>query len=366
MAAILTNIENIDNSANEPLTVHTLNRNFEKLLRNDEQLQKFKENLKNSRNKIAIYSENTVYDAGDVIWYRYDGDLYILQSLNNNNTNRPEKKLVGGGYSFQPSGWKDIYEFSSFADELDKNEFSISSQSPAIQAIINTFSNLIFQEHAGKITEHKFGQLTNNVDAIYKKILKTDLSNIDENRIKNFYPYETIMLEKNNVVLLGYYRKWHCGILEYDIIFQLGVTGTTEIDYNQYTVVEANTLKLNDDKYYLTKDDSDIFNQPGDIELNVNKMHQIGLNKFSNSFSSEIILPQPFINNSYCVFGTDVAVQTRDFQNQTIDRGCNKLVFTNKTKNSITPVYIIQPSDYNKQGCLLNNSFNCKLIGRWK
>lgn len=364
--AILTNIENIDNSANELLTRHTLNRNFEKLLRNDRQLQEYKESLKNVKNKIAIYSENTVYAVGDLIWYKYEGNLYLLQSLNNNNSNKPEKTKIEDKLGFEPSGWRDMYEIGSYTDNMNEADVSLSSQSPTIQTIIDAYSNLFYQKHVSDINMHKFGQLTTDEEYNNTKLLKTDLSNIDKNRIRNFYPYETIMLKKDNVIQSGYYRKWHCGVLEYDIIFQLGVTGTTKIDFITYNVVEANTLKLNDSKYYLEETDSEIFNQQGDDVIDINGMHQIGLNKFSNSYSGEINLPEPFSNSKYCVFGSDISIQTRDLQNQTIDFGTNKLVFTNKTESSITPVYIIQPSDYNKQGCLLNNSFHCKLVGRWK
>jgi hypothetical protein len=70
-------------------------------------------------------------------------------------------------------------------------------------------------------------------------------------------------------------------------------------------------------------------------------MHQIGLNKYSNTFSSVIYLPEPFIDDIYCIFGTSALSQMRNEQTRKISLGKNKLVFTNKYNDMLTPVYII-------------------------
>jgi hypothetical protein len=59
-------------------------------------------------------------------------------------------------------------------------------------------------------------------------------------------------LEPDNTIVNGYYRKWDCGLIEYDIIFKLGYTGN-KVEHNgfYFDEVKCNTVELSDSRYYM-------------------------------------------------------------------------------------------------------------------
>lgn len=92
-------------------------------------------------------------------------------------------------------------------------------------------------------------------------------------------------------------------------------------------------------------------------------------NDFVNSYSSEIVFEMPFKDNKYMIFGSDVRIQERNTDRMTIDSGLNTLVYTNKTAEKVSPVYIMYPENGNRnprKSGLITNTFHCHIIGRWK
>lgn len=56
-----------------------------------------------------------------MVWFvDYDDEntpsLHILKSLLDENTNMPTKTIKSGLESYEPSGWKDMYEYGTMMD----------------------------------------------------------------------------------------------------------------------------------------------------------------------------------------------------------------------------------------------------------
>lgn len=155
--------------------------------------------------------------------------------------------------------------------------------------VLNVFNLNLQTFHNLSEKYHKFGELTEEQEFDDKKLLRNDFSNLDEDREQNFYPYETVFLSTNNVILDGFYRRWDNGLLEYDIIYRLGYYGDDiEINGTTYNVISANNLSIENSDYYLSSDDQMIFNQKGDGTVKINNLYQVGLNKFCNAYSARI------------------------------------------------------------------------------
>jgi hypothetical protein len=246
---------------------------------------------------------------------------------------------------------------------------------------ISSYINLRFQQrvdayHSYDTDWHKYGELTNNEDEINSKLLKRDLTNISEERQTFFYPYETVVLEKNDVIRGGCYRKWDNGLLEYDIIFRLAYAGTETLNNTEYEVLSCNCLSVDLDtpdntKYFQTEDDRNIFNQenPESNYIRLGGYLQRNRNKWCNAYSATIEFPEPFLNTNYMLFNSDVRCQERNVDKQSIDSGANTITYLNKKPESITALLLMFPADerYSAQrNGLVSNSFHCQIIGRWK
>lgn len=175
------------------------------------------------------------------------------------------------------------------------------------------------------------------------------------------------MLSSDNVIRTGFYRKWDSGILEYDVIFALGAAGEKRtVNGTEYEVLHANTLVIENDAYYNSESDADIFAQSGTSEVYVNGTVQTGLNGVCDTFAGHIAFPMPFKDANYMIFGSDTVAQSRNTGNQSIDSGCNSMVYTNRTESGMDALVVIQPKTQGATACLLSNSFHCQVIGRWK
>lgn len=357
---VVTNIDNVIDSSNEAITIHSVNRNFEKLLQNDINLAKLALSSNASGSGIQGYIEGVPYGKDDLVWFKDEENnesrLYVLKSLIDNNTNKPTKSLYNKIYTFEPSGWRDMYEYGSMVDN------DLSSYILRIFNInLETFHNLVEKYH-------KFGSLTTSADYDDTKLLRSDFSNIESDRESNFYPYQTVILSSNNVILNGQYRKWDNGLLEYDIVFRLGYSGDSKtINGTEYSVISANNLSLENSNFYLDSDSSNIFNQKSDGTIQINDTYQVGLNKFCNTYSGRIVFEQPFISANYMIFSGDIVSQERNVATPTIDTGANSMTYTNKSTDHIDPVYIVYPNGENvSRFGLVSNSFHCHIVGRWK
>ena len=357
---VIQNIENVDESSNEVINRHTINRNFLKLLENDKALDQLMSSQLINQNNIIPYFKGKTYQKNDLIWFKdknSNGEpmLYILRSLIDNNSNIPTKSVIDKIESFEDSCWKDEYEYGSIIENSIKSYLSY------------VFDRNIEANHILNAEYHKFKQLTDSQAYDNTKLLLRDLTNIQADRTINHFPYETIMLKPDNVVQNGYYRKWNCGLLEYDIIFKLGFQGQTiDINDSTYEVIEANNLSSYDEDCQYSSDDSDIFNQPGTISVQINNTYQIGLNKYCNAYAGMINFSEMFKDNDYMIFSGDIACQERNTKSPTIDSGANSLVYVNKTTESVTPLLIVYPSDTAEIFGLVANTFSCRIVGRWK
>lgn len=359
-AYMIENIEHVDESSNEIINRHTINRNFLKLLENDKALAVLMDSPEINRNNIKAFHSGNPYAKGDLVWFKdYSDDgvpvLHILRSLVDDNTNYPTKTLLDKVESYEVSGWKDEYEYGTTIQTSIKSYLSL------------IFTSQIESDHVLNSDYHPFGQLTESEDYDDTKLLKKDLGNIDHERTTSYFPYETVVLSADNVIQNGFYRKWDCGLLEYDVIYKLGYNGETiDINGTTYEIINANQSVDIDESCFYSTDDVDMFAQEGMLSVQLNDIYQVGLNSKCNTFSATIKLPEPFIDTSYMVFGSDVACQERNTTSPSIDSGVNSIIYSKKAVDSLSPLLIMFPKAGAKTSGLIANTFHCYVVGRWK
>ena len=357
---VIQNIEHIDASSNEIINRHTINRNFLKLLENDKALAALMNSPEINKNNIKAFYNGNPYAKGDLIWFKdYSDDgipvLHILRSLVDGNTNYPTKTMIDKVESYENSGWKDEYEYGT-----------------AIQTTILSYINLIFSsaiesDHILAGEFHPFGQLTESAEYNNTKLLRKDLENIDHERTTSHFPAETVVLSTDSIIQGGFYRKWDCGLLEYDILYKLGYNGEqVTINNTRYNVIHANQSVDIDESCFYSTDDADLFAQEGTLSVQLNDMFQVGMNLKCNTFSATIKLPVPFKDTSYMVFGSDIACQERNTASPTIDSGANTIIYSKKAVDSVSPLLVMFPQAGAKSSGLIANSFHCYIIGKWK
>lgn len=74
------------------------------------------------------------------------------------------------------------------------------------------------------------------------------------------------------------------------------------------------------------------------------------------------------------VFASDVMCQDRDTKYAALNVGANQMVFANRQPTQFTAVYVTYPNQQNysnagynaANGGLMQNSFHCHVVGRWK
>lgn len=353
------NYEGIINSSNEVLNYHTINKNLEKLYQNDEILSQKKAEIFSK--SIKTYIKNYAYNKNDVIWFKTTSPItnktetFILKSIIYNNIHTPVAKIVENGIiSFEDSGWMDCQDYSTCIQNNISSYIEIEySEKNAI-------------EHQNSNKYHKYGKISpENLPNI---LLKKDLSNIDPKRKYFHFPYETKLLEKDNVIIGGQYRRWDCGLIEYDIIFKLGFTGN-QIQRNgfMYDEVRCNTLELSSNDYYMEPEDSKIFALSSNSEpIFFNGVIETNHNQYINTYSSQLNFPIPFIDENYMIFSSQYMNYCQDIENENIDHNINNIAYTNRTKNSICPIYITYTKDIYTKSALIYNNFHCQIVGRWK
>lgn len=411
---IIYNLDNIDMTSNELFIRDTLNRNFKKLFENDMRLLANSLDVYSGVYRVLPYDEEKTYQKNDLVWFvdvyippgkkeLYDHDiavenskpipdndklkeifnkystttLYLLKSTRNNNTFKPKRTLINMEPRFDASFWKNENPFGSiFTDYLD--EF-----------VLYKMRDSILELHDKNKKYHKFGSLS-AYSELDKKVLKTDLKNIDPDRDHIFFPNETEMVQSTDVIIDGWMRKWDCGLLEYNIIYKLGDTQADYATYNETTGniklmqgVGANTFNLkniitNTDpvttfdnrRYYLNDDDADIFAPVYPAEntqmLNMNGITQINVNDFINTYTGTIKFPVPFIDTNYCIFNTMQPCVMINKIGTDVEPNVNNIVFANKARNAVTAVLIVPTYAGGEPKVLYNNKFMCQIVGRWR
>ena len=427
-------VNDVSVSSNEIYIQITTNKNLEKLFKNDEYLADSVGKYVYAIKRLQKYNPYKTYNTGDVVFYvnyleydevvpdldehgvqRTDGDgnlktktithrevenLYLLRSLWDNNNNKPVLKIIDGVSTFDASGWHNENPIGTIY--FNGNEDSIN-----IRSYIDLNVQQRLSKHENNKTYHKYGKLT-SIEDIYKKVLKTDFSNLDENRERIFYPdhIENFNVakftlneddiddeNKEKIITSGTYKKWTCGIIEYDIEYHLGEMfqetqhigvkeGTSTYDISSTYVMAANRLVLTDGsaeepysekynenyRYFLRNYDYNIFNVDGsEKNIKINGIEQTNLNNAVNIFHGTINFEKysntPFKDLNYMIFDSGTAL------NFSTRQSFNKMAFTNKTTHSVTAVYIIQ-NYKDKQNlslaALKNNRFRVHIIGRWK
>lgn len=368
--------KNIAVSSNEMFLRATINRNLEKLLKNDLHLAKIIDSYgTESEFSIQIYKDTRVYEKGDVVIYpEYDREkteilnIYLLESLVDGNENVPEYEIVNSYVKdFTKSGWKEANPFFSIYNSTD-SALNVSS------FLEYAISDKFYLSHETDLQYHKFGEISE--DTLSAKLLLKDLSNISDSRNKLFWAYETKRIEDSNFV--GMYKKWGNGVLEYDLTFCLGdsvqvektiapdgsIVTTNYIKANSF--IPLSTEEFNNDDYFLNEDSYRIFNKAGSSTKYGfgGKIPQTNVNAQVNAYAGTIKFPIPFADDSYMVF---VSSSTADSVGHS--QSPNALTFSNRQKGSITALYIIP--NYNgiediEQVILRNNVFQCQIVGRWK
>ena len=369
--------KNITVASNEMFLRTTINRNLEKLLKNDLALSKIIDNYgSGSEFSIQIYKNTRVYAKGDVVIYpEYNEEqttilnVYLLESLIDNNANKPSYERIETFIKdFSASGWREANPLFSI--------FNSNDEDLNISAFLEYAISDKFQlSHENDLEYHRFGAISE--DTLSTKLLLNDFSNISDSRNGPFWPYEIGKASAGNYS--GTYKKWGNGVLEYDLTFCLGdsiqvektidengnIKTTNYIKANSF--VPLSTSNFNNDDYFLNAESYRIFNLAGSSEKYLSpdgKIAQTNINAQVNTYTGTIVFPIPFIDEQYMVFTSSTSTQPSGKS-----QSPNTLTFSNRMKESITVVYVIP--NYNgisnlEEVILKNNVFQCQIIGRWK
>lgn len=354
-------------STNQLVNQYVYNSSFRQLFNNDLILQKlFDEIYNTNENGIQAYNSKKTYNKGEIIWFKADNHkgiptLYLLESIIDNNNNVPTLEYEDELYSFDKSGWKDRNEYNTFLN----NEVSAY-----INQILNKHIDIF---HNFDKDYHPFSTIK-NIDDASKKIMLTDMSNIDKDRNQMFFPFQTFPLQKDNTIIGGYCRQWDNGLLEYDVLFQLGNIGTPTI-YNgtTYQTIVCNNLDISgvdsSTKYFVDEKAANMFNNTYECSVVLEDMVQLNRNDYCNSYSGRIQFPIEFADLNYMIFSSSVRSCEKDISKQSIDCNQNSITYINKQKTSIDPLLLLMPDIKVKKGNrngLVSNNFHCQIVGKWK
>ena len=300
----------IDIAPNEYVTKFSLNRNFEKLLSNDNYLyDKYgitvdstmsqEEKLKN----IQTYNKLKTYNTGEFVFYKIQKDdtkFYILSSAQGPNTHKPlvNKNIYTDELYVINSDWWKIVGINSTNDnslQKDKADMYVNANRAQFQ------SN--HQFNTDDLSAHPTGKLS----LTDSSKLFTTIENIKEDRSKFFYPGYLESMVADDTTYYGYMRKWDNGLLEYDLTFRLGYISS---DADGLDLLSANNLVVKHRNrnflYFQTDDDYKIFNQGGENYVVTSTSKQVNLNEKMNAYTGKITFIEPFKDLNYMVFTSNV------------------------------------------------------------
>lgn len=213
---IVKNVENVQVYGNELLTPYAINRNIKKLLENDEALYGFyKKQFDGLR--VTDYNYGVEYALGQLVWYKEPrtGRLYLLKSIIDKNIDEP---VMLDGEKFEKSGW------TSEAKYLNILKYGICCD-------LARRASQAYEDHEKRTDLHPFGRISNDPeddDFIDKKILRKDMTNLDAGRKTNMFPSYMKKMPPQDCVISGTYRRWDCGLVEYDFTFKF--TGGAKLE----------------------------------------------------------------------------------------------------------------------------------------
>lgn len=374
----------IDIAPNEIITNYQYNRNYLKLRDNDIRL--FNQSLitEGTFKKITFWNESTMYSANDLVWfneYIYDPEqlewgikyvidvrTYLLRSIVNGNRSTPVKTLTNGLANFDDSNWRLVSEISQIWQD------STLSGSEYLSSRIER--ELYSQHEVQSEGYHVHGKLS--AVSELSNLLDLNMQNLNPERKNVFFVTKTDELAATNTIIGGTARYWGergsnvQRVIEYDITFQLGdAIILRSIDENGNEII-SRTLSANsfvpledvaagpymnrNSDYYFTSKDRKIFsaypsNSP---DVKYDQMIQKNLNQFLNVYTGTITFPELFADLNYMVFSTS--------SSQTV-RTAYPLIWTNKTRRSITAMLILPVTTTVAAGILKNNQFRCHVIG---
>lgn len=408
---IVKHYDGNDIASNELLVNIVLNRVFRKLFENDKELIVKADEINGGLYRVLPWDETKTYNKNDLVWYvdvyappakeeEYNAavkeieennsdpiiikqkikflqdrictvTLYLLRSLKNNNTSRPQRTLVDMVPLFDVSGWKNENPMGSIYTDFFE-DFTVDN-----------ITRMLREAHETIQTYHKFGKLE-KFDDIKEKILENKMPNIDPTRKKVFFANTTFALKESKTVISGSCRKWDCGLLEYDITYKLG---DSDVEYSAYNA--DGTVKLRDDldanylrlgkravesldegdiydnrRYYLNDDDSTIFVVANDATIAEAGITQHNINDKINSYCGTIKFDVPFIDTNYSIFPEAISGAITAEEN--IVKNINSMVFVNKCRNSVTALLVIPNYGGSEYRVLGENTFRCRITGRWK
>ena len=300
----------IDIAPNEYVTKFSLNRNFEKLLSNDNYLyDKYgiavdstmsqEEKLKN----IQTYNKLKTHNAGEFVFYKIQKDdtkFYILSSAQGPNTHKPlvNKNIYTNELYVINSDWWKIVGINSTNDnslQKDKADMYVNANRAQFE------SN--HQLNTDDLSAHPTGKLS----LTDSSKLFTTIENIKEDRSKFFYPGYLESMVADDTTYYGYMRKWDNGLLEYDLTFRLGYISS---DADGLDLLSANNLVVKHRNrnflYFQTDDDYKIFNQGGENYVVTSTSKQVNLNEKINAYTGKITFIEPFKDLNYMVFTSNV------------------------------------------------------------
>jgi hypothetical protein len=384
---ILRNVDNLDVTDNEYKARQTLQRIVDRLYQNDLALEQFYADIFGGF-YIKPYDATTVYEYGQLVWYRCEAEcasdklrepgkgLHVLRydstAAAQNTLSRYPKM------TFEQLGWKDLNPDMDVLAEY------------GIKKVMQQYVTKQFKLHQSDESLHPYGRLSydpQSQDVISAKLMNRDFGNADPEREQTFFPYETIYLVPNDQVLDGYGRCYDNGLLEFDIVFRLSYAGYREIDW-EYGV-SADTLSCNsydardldaDSAYFYSNNDADIFRTDGGVSSDLGESVEYGRNDYCNVYTATVRFAQDslsrhrFADAGYMIFGSDVMCQDRDTKYGSVNVGANQMTFAGKTETSFVAVYVTYPNQQNftvsgynaSHGGLMQNSFHCHVVGRWK
>lgn len=194
-----------------------------------------------------------------------------------------------------------------------------------------------------------------------------------------------MFLAPDDVILDGCCRIYDCGLLEYDITYRLGYAGKKQVDgvmadrilcnvvkLKQYTSATNSSLsRTNVGDYFYSRDDYEIFSRDGGESSVIGGTIQENRNDFVNAYAGEIRFPYRFADTNYMIFGSGVTSKSRGDLGEVATSNVNKMVYVNKSRQSVTPLYVMREdldrmseTGYNAtHGGLASNSFHCRIIG---
>lgn len=316
----------VDIAQNEYVTKYSFNRNFEKLLSNDNILDSLVRDA-----PIETYNKLKTYNRNDLVFYKIqktDSQFYVLRSKQSPNMHKPlvQRDInTGKLYVINGDWWEVLGALNSDNDSMTPKDYADSYVSNSKKTFIDQHQD---NTAPGAHPTGKLGMKESS-------ILFRTFDNISDDRLHFYYPYELQSYIADDSVYSGYMRKWDNGLLEYDLVFKLSYAGPSDDGMELLSANNYKALKQNNNFMYF-KDDEDynIFNKGGEYYVNINGTKQVNLNKIINAYSSKIKFLEPFKDLNYMVFTSNVKnIETEAYntKNEVIDTYDDRLILDGKT-----------------------------------